>query len=70
MDQKINKRLSLKGCWDMVNRIQLAGTQKGIRERCKIAEEWLVANEVIDTEDFDELMMEVSYLFRESYRQY
>lgn len=63
----INTRLSLKGCWAMVNAIQNADTPQGIRERCGIAEEWLKANEVIDSDQYDELMMTVAYLHRESY---
>ena len=63
----INTRLSLNGCWAMVNRIQTATTPESIRERCKVAEEWLTANEIISTEDYNELMRAVSYLHMESY---
>lgn len=67
MTKEINKKLSLKGCWNMVNRIQLANTPEQIRERCRIAEEWLTANEVISNEEYNELMKSVTYLNRESY---
>lgn len=63
----INPRLSVKGCWKMVNAIQNASTPKEVRERCDIAEEWLVANTVITSEEYNDLMMTVTYLFRESY---
>lgn len=64
---KINEMLSLDGCWNMVNRIQLANSPEQIRERCRIASEWLGKNKMISTEDFDSLMMAVSQLHRESY---
>lgn len=63
----INRNLSLKGCWTMVNKIQLAATPEGIRERCRVAQEWLDANQVISIEEYDELMRALSYQFRESY---
>ena len=63
----INKRLSLRGCWRMVNAIQNGDTPKEIRQRAGIAAEWLKANEVIDEDQFDELMDTVAYLVRESY---
>lgn len=63
----INPRLSVKGCWKMVNAIQNASTPKEVRERCDIAEEWLVANTVITSEEYNDLMMTLTYLFRESY---
>lgn len=63
----INKRLSLRGCWRMVNAIQNGDTPKEIRQRAWIAAEWLKANEIIDEDQFDELMDTVAYLVRESY---
>lgn len=63
----INTKLSLKRCWDMVNRIQMGRTPDEIRRRCRVAEEWLTANEVITTDEYDELMMAVSFIHRESY---
>ena len=63
----INTKLSIKGCWEMVNRIQLGNTPKEIRDRASIAEKWLIANEVINNEQFDDLMNAVSYWIRESY---
>ena len=51
----------------MVNKIQLAATPEGIRARCRVAQEWLDANQVISTEEYDELMQALSYQFRESY---
>ena len=68
MKPEINVKLSYKKCWEMVNRIQLAKSPKEIRERCSIAEKWLIANEVIDNEQFDDLMNAVAYQSRESYR--
>ena len=63
----INTKLSLKGCWEMVNRIQLAHTPEEIRKRASIAGEWLKANEVVSNAEYDDLMMAVSYIVRESY---
>lgn len=51
----------------MVNRIQLGKTPQEIRDRCRIAEKWLSANTVISTDDFDELMMTITCLYRESF---
>lgn len=51
----------------MVNRIESAQTPREIRERCIIAEEWLTANTRITNEEYDELMMAVSYIYRDSY---
>lgn len=48
----INTKLSAKRCWDMVNRIQLGNTPAEIRRRCRVAEEWLTANEVIAEKDY------------------
>lgn len=67
MCKNVNTSLSLKGCWRMVNNIQCGKTPEEIRERAQIAEQWLVKNTVISIDDFDELMMAVSYLYRESY---
>lgn len=64
---KINKNLSLKGCWRMVNAIQNGNTTEEIRERCRIAEEWLRENDVITNEEYNDLMMAVSYQHRESF---
>lgn len=64
---KVNKNLSLKRCWEMVNRIQRGKTPEEIRERCHIAEKWLKENQIISTEEYDDLMMTVAYLHRESY---
>lgn len=56
----INTKLSLKRCWDMVNRVQNF-------EQAAIAEQWLMANEVISNEEFDELMNALSFIYRELY---
>lgn len=64
----INTRLSLKACWEMVNRIQLAENAKEMIRRCRVAEEWLKKNEIISNEEFDELMNSVAYWSREAYR--
>lgn len=63
----INEHMSLKGCWRMVNAIQNAKTAKEIRERCAITEQWLTANKRISTSEYNDLMMAVSYIHRESY---
>lgn len=64
---KYNRNLSLNGCWNMVNRIQLANSPEEIRKRCRIAEAWLTNNDVISNDEYDELMESVTYLHRESY---
>ena len=64
---KINTKLSVNGCWEMVNRIQNGTTPQEIRRRCQVATEWLNANENIDNDTYNDLMMTVSYLHRESY---
>jgi len=67
MAKEINTKLSLKGCWKMVNAIQNGKTAEEIRERCRIAEQWLTKNEIISIDEYDSLMMAVSSLHRESY---
>ena len=64
----INKNLSVKGCWRMVNAIQNGETPAAIRERCNIAEEWLKANQIISNDQYNDMMMTISYLYRESYQ--
>ena len=68
MTNTINTKLSLNGCWKMVNRIEAASSADKIRERCYTAEQWLAANEVITIEQFDELMNAVAFIHRESYK--
>lgn len=63
----VNKNLSETACWKMVNKIQNGKTPQEIRERCRVAEEWLKANEVISVDAYDNMMMAVSFLYRESY---
>lgn len=58
----INPKLSLKGCWEMVNRVNAL-------EKLHIAEQWLKANEVITNEEYNDLMMALSYISRELYRK-
>lgn len=65
--KQINKRLSVNGCWKMVNAIQNGKTPEEIRQRCAIAMNWLDENEVIDNDTYNDLMMTVSWLQRESY---
>lgn len=64
---KINTKLSENGCWKMVNAIQNGKSPAEIRERCNIAEMWLKANEVIGCDIYNDLMMTVAYLYRESF---
>lgn len=63
----INTKLSVKKCWDMVNATQNGKDPADIRERCKVAAEWLEKNEVIDYDQYNDMMMAISYTFRESY---
>lgn len=64
----INTKLSLKGCWRMVNAIWNGKTPEEILRRCNVATEWLNANEIIDAEQYNDLMMAVSMQYREAYR--
>lgn len=64
---KVNANLSAKGCWKMVNAIQNGKTPQEIRERCHIAMEWLKANEIISNDEYNDMVMTVSHLYRESY---
>ena len=63
----VNKNLSVRGCWRMVNAIQNGKTPLEIRQRCNTAEKWLQANQVISNEEYNDMMMTISYLHRESY---
>ena len=63
----INRNLSVGGCWKMVNAIQNGRTPEEIRDRAATAEQWLMANDVIDNDTYDDLMNTVAYLVRESY---
>ena len=63
----INTKLSVTGCWRMVNAIENGKDATEVRERCRIAASWLEANEVINYDQFNELMMTVAYIHRESY---
>lgn len=65
--RKINPNLTLEQCWKLCNNIQHASSPADMRERCAIAEEWLTANTVISNSDYDEMMVYVSALYRESY---
>ena len=60
-EMAINRNLSLKGCWRMVNNVDEIW-------KANIAEEWLTNNDVITNEEYDELMIALSYLVREIYR--
>lgn len=51
----------------MVNAIQNGKTPLEIRQRCNIAEKWLVENEVISYDEYNDMMMAISYLYRESF---
>lgn len=63
----INDTLSVKGCWRMVNRAQADDPKEQLR-RCRIADEWLKANKVIGNDDYNDLMMSLTYLMREAYK--
>lgn len=58
----VNPKLSLKGCWAMVNKVDTL-------EKLTIAEQWLKANEAITNDEYNDLMMALSYISRELYRQ-
>lgn len=64
---QINRTLSSKGCWKMVNAIQNGRTPEDVRTRASIAKQWLNANEIISIDEYDELMDTVAYIVRESY---
>lgn len=64
---EINRNLSVNGCWKMVNAIQNGATPAEIRDRAATAEQWLMANDVIDNDTYDDLMNTVAFLVRESY---
>ena len=66
-NMEVNTKLSLKGCWRLVNAIQNVETPKELRERADVAIEWLKKNEIISNAEFDDLMKTVAYLVRESY---
>ena len=51
----------------MINAIQNGKDAEDVRNRCRIAEEWLKANEIIDNETYNLMMITVSSLHRESY---
>ena len=57
----VNPRTSAKGLWKMVNAVDTI-------HRAKVAEDWIKANEVIDNETYNDLMMALSYITRELYR--
>lgn len=54
----INTTLSTAKCWKMVNRVSTL-------EQAKTAEAWLRANEVISNDEYNDLMMALSYIVRE-----
>jgi len=56
----VNPNLSLNGCWKMVNSVNTF-------KKAKIAEEWLTANKVINNDQYNDMMMALSYLVREMY---
>ena len=58
----INPNLSIKRCWDMVNRVET------VRQGA-VAEAWLAANKVISTEEFNELMMALTWQIRDAFRR-
>jgi len=56
----INRNLSVKSCWKMVNAVNTL-------EKASIAENWLKNNDIISNEEYDDLMNALSYLVRELY---
>lgn len=57
----VNTKLSVKGCWKMVNSVNTL-------QRAKVAELWLKKNEVISNDEYNDLMMALSWLTRDMYR--
>lgn len=53
----------------MVNRIKNGKTHEEIRERCKIAAMWIRENEVVNADEYKDLMFTISKINRESYRK-
>lgn len=60
-NKPVNRNLSLKGCWLIVNTAETL-------EECKIAYNWIYDNEVITNDEYDDLMITLSYKTREAYR--
>jgi len=57
----VNQKLSVKGCWRMVNNVDTL-------EKAHIAEKWLKENEILSNDEYNDLMMALSYLTRELYK--
>ena len=57
----VNTKLSLKGCWEMVNRVDTL-------EKATVAINWLENNELLSNEDYNDLMMALSWIMRELYK--
>lgn len=58
--------MTINDYWKIVNDIQTAQTEKEIRKRCNEAEKLIRADNSISNDAFDELMMTIAYLYRES----
>ena len=58
----VNKKLSLNGCWKMVHKVNSL-------EKAQIAMNWLRENTVITNEEYNDLMMELSYIVRTLHRE-
>jgi hypothetical protein len=60
--------MTIKEYWNIVNNIQTAKTAEEMRKKCNNAEKLIRDDSSINNDDFDELMMTIAYLHRESYR--
>ena len=58
----VNPDLSLKRCWEMINRVET------VRQGA-IAEEWLEANRVISAGEHGELMIALTWRIRDAFRR-
>ena len=57
----VNRNLSVRGCWRMVNAVNSL-------EKVKVAQQWLDNNDVISIDEYDALMRSLSYISRELHR--
>ena len=61
--------MTIKEYWDMVNNIQVIDNQVKIREKCNAIEKMLKADNNIDNDAFEDLMMTITFIYRESYKR-
>lgn len=66
---KVNRNLSVAGCWKMIGAIENGKDLDEIWTRCEIATEWLIQNEVISLEEFDSMMSAITYISMEACKE-